>query len=374
VLNESVLTEILDVLYEAPVDPTRWQDFLKLTAQAVGGEAGALTLHDFTDVQSLVSRQWNIDPDALRRYEAHYSKLDVWFQSVRHAKDWLGTSEHFVDFATLQKTEFYNDLVLPSGIPHAMFGMVERTPTRVANIGIYRGLRAGSFDQRDLEPIRFLSPHIKRAYRLHTQFAAARSENAGLHAALDSVTIGVILIGQDLRIVTMNRAAERLIAQNDGLLATRNGLRTSEAEESAHLQRLVTEASLTSAGKGFKSGGVMNVSRSDRPSLHLMVSPVRGIEVDWNKLVRAIVFATDPTERVRPMQETMQILFGLTPAECRLAALMTDGRSPTEIAQMLKLSRNTLKSQLASIYGKTATSRQSQLVRLLLQISVDPRG
>jgi hypothetical protein len=52
--------------------------------------------------------------------------------------------------------------------------------------------------------------------------------------------------------------------------------------------------------------------------------------------------------------------------------LLADGRSPTEIAEMLNLSKNTLKSQLASIYGKTGTSRQSQLVRLLLQISVDP--
>jgi DNA-binding CsgD family transcriptional regulator len=53
---------------------------------------------------------------------------------------------------------------------------------------------------------------------------------------------------------------------------------------------------------------------------------------------------------------------------------MLDGRSPTEIAGMLNLSKNTLKSQLASIYGKTGTSRQSQLVRLLLQISFDPAG
>jgi DNA-binding CsgD family transcriptional regulator len=118
----------------------------------------------------------------------------------------------------------------------------------------------------------------------------------------------------------------------------------------------------------------MNVSRSDRPPLHLMVSPVRGVELDWNKLVRAIVFVTDPTERVRPMQEAMRILFSLTPAECRLAALLTDGRSPTAIAELLHLSKSPLKSQLASIYGKTGTSRQSQLVRLLLQISVDPCG
>jgi DNA-binding CsgD family transcriptional regulator len=53
--------------------------------------------------------------------------------------------------------------------------------------------------------------------------------------------------------------------------------------------------------------------------------------------------------------------------------LVADGLSPTIIAEMLGVSRNTLKSQLASIYQKTGTSREAQLVRLLLQLpATDP--
>ena len=59
--DEVGLTQILDVLYEAPANPSHWQDFLRLAAQTVKGEAGALLLHDFTNVQSFVERQWNID-------------------------------------------------------------------------------------------------------------------------------------------------------------------------------------------------------------------------------------------------------------------------------------------------------------------------
>ncbi len=37
----------------------------------------------------------------------------------------------------------------------------------------------------------------------------------------------------------------------------------------------------------------------------------------------------------------------------------------SEIANVLAVSVNTVKSQLASVYAKTGTSRQGQLVRLL---------
>lgn len=366
--NKEVLSQVLEALYEAPLDPSRWEEFLRLTAGAVGGEAAALLLHDFSDAQSLVDRQWGIDPEATRLYQEHYSGLDVWFQSVTRAADWLGTSEQFVPFAELERTEFGNDLLLPYGIPHGIFGMLERGPSRVANLGIYRGRRAGPFEQQDLDLVRFLRPHIKRAYRLHSQLAASRNRSAGLQSALDSLTMGVILLAPKGQVVTMNRAAEWLLADNDSLQASRSGLRAKRADESARLEQLVAEATATSAGAGLRPAGALTVSRRNRPPLQLLVSPVRGFDVDEAHPVRAIVFITDPAQRVRPTHDTLRVLFGLTPAEYRLAMLLADGHSPAAIAEMVGVSRNTLKSQLASIYRKTNTSRQAQLVRLLLHL------
>ncbi len=74
--------------------------------------------------------------------------------------------------------------------------------------------------------------------------------------------------------------------------------------------------------------------------------------------------------KVRPAREVLFGLFGLTPAECRVAMLLTDGHAPRQIGQLLGVSRNTLKSQLASIYSKTGTSRQSQVVRLISRLPI----
>ena len=366
-VNEA-LSNILGALYEAPVRPALWEQFLKLYTEAVGGESGALILHDSTNAESRVGCQWNVDPEATLRYEQHYGAVDVWRQHVAVAGDYLGTSEQLVPLAEMERTEIYNELFLPYRFPHGLFAIVEPGPVRIACFNVYRSQQTGAFDTEELELARFLKPHFKRAYQLHTQLTATRERSAGLQAALDTLSNGVILIDLQMRVISMNREAERITAASDGLLVGQAGVRAKHAGESARLGKLIYDAVTTSHSNGLNSAGAINISRREKPPVHVLVSPVRGIDVGERHPIRAILFINDPTQRVRPASQTLADLFGLTPAESRLAMLLADGRAPTEVTDILGVSRNTLKSQLASIYQKTGTSRQAQLVRLLLQL------
>ena len=60
--------------------------------------------------------------------------------------------------------------------------------------------------------------------------------------------------------------------------------------------------------------------------------------------------------------------FRLTPAEAKLASVIAGGASPEIAAGELKISRETARNQLKSVFAKTDTHRQSELVALLLQV------
>ena len=60
--------------------------------------------------------------------------------------------------------------------------------------------------------------------------------------------------------------------------------------------------------------------------------------------------------------------FRLTPAEAKLASVIARGASPEIAAGELKISRETARNQLKSVFAKTNTHRQSELVALLLQV------
>eukprot|EP01037_Dinobryon_pediforme_P008913 gene8913-9001_t len=60
-------------------------------------------------------------------------------------------------------------------------------------------------------------------------------------------------------------------------------------------------------------------------------------------------------------------LFGLSPAESRVAGSLLSGNDPSGIAEILKLSAETVRSHLKQAMAKTATHSQAQLISVLLR-------
>ena len=58
--------------------------------------------------------------------------------------------------------------------------------------------------------------------------------------------------------------------------------------------------------------------------------------------------------------------YGVTPAELRLLDRLAEGKTVSEAGQVLHISLNTVKSHLKSLFAKTGTSRQAELMRLVL--------
>ena len=112
----------------------------------------------------------------------------------------------------------------------------------------------------------------------------------------------------------------------------------------------------------------MTVSRKGpgRP-LHLLAIPLRTTTIHLGKEVPlVVVFISDPDRKPMSESQVFSELYGLTAAESRLATLLAAGKNLKAVAEQLGLAQSTLRSQLKSVFAKTNTSRQSQLVRLVL--------
>lgn len=70
-----------------------------------------------------------------------------------------------------------------------------------------------------------------------------------------------------------------------------------------------------------------------------------------------------------PSGGRLRALFGLTGAEAKLAQRLASGDSVEEVAQELCIKMTTARTQLAAIFGKTATRRQAKLVAVLSRIA-----
>lgn len=80
----------------------------------------------------------------------------------------------------------------------------------------------------------------------------------------------------------------------------------------------------------------------------------------------AILVLRDPSAQGAWPAGTLARLFGLSAAEELLASRLASRASLEEAAAELGISRNTVRSQLQSIFLKTGINRQSDLIRALL--------
>ncbi|MHC2021391.1 helix-turn-helix transcriptional regulator [Methylobacterium sp. CM6247] len=88
--------------------------------------------------------------------------------------------------------------------------------------------------------------------------------------------------------------------------------------------------------------------------------------------ISAVLVLLDMEKSPEPNAEVLQKTFNLTSAEAKISLLIIDGKTPIEIANIRNISLWTVRTHLASIYGKTKTRRQSELVSLLLKVSILP--
>jgi DNA-binding CsgD family transcriptional regulator len=367
--NETV-SKLLDGLYAAATNPDLWNPFLQRLAQVTRAESAGLVAHD-AGVHT-ISHSWQIDPEMARLHQEHYHSVDVW--GLRGASLPAGsvrTSQSLCPLGELKTTEVYKDFMVHFGLEHGLFAVVQQNNgPRGGSVSLFRSSASPEFETDAVEMLCLLAGHLKQAFRLYREFSALKALSAGLETALNLLPSGVILLRAKGEVVYMNRAASAVVSERDGLLATRSGLRAERPAEFSLLEKAIREAASTSNGQGFSAGGTVLVSRRERPPLQIVVSPIRDKGIDTSQPVAAVAFISDPLQRHRPAQDILRTLYGLTPAECRVALLLGDGRSPREIAETIGVTFNTVRSQIKSIFSKTDVKRQGELIRLLLNNSV----
>ena len=170
--------------------------------------------------------------------------------------------------------------------------------------------------------------------------AGSLSERIGL-AALNRLSLAVIVLDAGARVLLTNNAGARLLSAGDGL----------------------------TLGEGMLALGRRSLARP----LGVAITAVEETAGDAEAL--AVLFVADPESMQPPAAPAIARLFDLTGAESRLVHALTLGDRLEAAAQRCGVTVSTARTYLKQVFAKTETSRQSELIRLVLtspNISTSP--
>lgn len=193
-----------------------------------------------------------------------------------------------------------------------------------------------------------IGPAIDGAVRLRR--AEATSEH--LQTAIDQLAVGAVVTDENDRVVAINRTAKRALETIEGIAVVHGRLATNSEESTRTLNRVLATC---------RRSGETRAVRLEHSPVELLVACPEG------RPHHTIVLLVPPgADRFLP-DEHLRGLYGLTAAEIRLVHRLLEGHSLSSAAEALDITRNTAHSQLTSVFQKTATHRQSDLIALLLR-------
>lgn len=363
------LLQLIDLLYEAVVEPNGWTLFLQGFSDALHGHAAILFTQDYQSAAVPFFAAVRSDPAVGQSYQDHYVSVNIWMRREENLRTGRAVTDQLL--ATddeLRGSEFYNDWLRPQHPFHALGGVVRRQGSFVSKISVLRPHDHGPYGTEEFALYRGIAEHLGRALDMQERLGHLSVQRAASEETLHHLTVGVLLLDTDRRILFANRAAEAICSGDDGLAIAGRALRAARPCDDRTLQQLLEESVLTGKGAGFGTGGMLYVARrSGRRPYSLAVSPI----APSASLILAgepatVVFITDPETKAEVTPDALQRLYGLTNAEARLLAKLIDGEKLQDYAERNSVTMNTVRTQLAHIFSKTGTNRQAELVRLCL--------
>ena len=218
-----------------------------------------------------------------------------------------------------------------------------------------------------LQMVESLLPHVWQFVRIRQALAGANSLNVGVAGLLCNSGIGVLQLDRGGRVLAANDTAVDILRRGEELFDRDGTLHASVPADHGRLRRLLKRA-LPGFGGEPPTGGSMMVERSGfRSRLALHVHPVTAEEADFGgRRVAALVLAVEPESRAPIDPVRVATLLGLKPSEGRVTALLSEGRTVSEIAADTGFTEGYVRYLLKQVYKKQGVSRQVDLVRRVL--------
>ncbi len=375
-ISERILSELIGLIYQAAVDPKEWTVFLNRGSQIFQAHCATIHFQDTASSTCGFNVALNMDRRDVERYVEHFAALNPYMKRIDVQEEGRAyVRNELLDTASLVQSEFYNDWAEPQNLFDFVAGTMFRRGPVAGNVTFWRSESAEACGKKETYALQLLLPHLVRAIQIHRRIGGVERRCEALGRSLDMVRHALLLLDMAGKVVMMNEAAQTILRRNDGLRVRHDVVEAERPVETNSLRHAVRCAGVCAQGQGLSDTGLVLISRRSpgRPLLAWVAPLVRGAVADERGPLVA-VFVVDPDGESETPERVLRRVFGLTAAEARLAATLLKGNDLESAAASFGVSRNTVRSQLQTIFGKTGTSRQAELIRVLTQLSTISAG
>jgi DNA-binding CsgD family transcriptional regulator len=187
---------------------------------------------------------------------------------------------------------------------------------------------------------------------------------------LDLVDLAIMLVDRTARVLYANRAALTHLGDGTVIRVCCGRLAPLGAKSSAGLRAALASFSSNTKRRRPPHGAVVPLADADgvirAASWMLPLAAKRLSGFDPHGVGCVALFLREIGCHSAISDEFFACSYGVTQAELRLLDRLAEGKTVSEAGEVLSVSLNTVRSHLKSLFAKTGTGRQAELMRLVL--------
>jgi DNA-binding CsgD family transcriptional regulator len=362
-------------LYSTPLHHEQWTSFLDLLAHHTGSRNCFLicanSRHGLS-VQAIGGQP--LDLSLVKSYNADYAPKDpLRFALIRSGRTGVIDCEDLLPLEEVHASEMFRNINAPLGYRYPGLIALTCTLRRLECISIWRTPEEGPLSADASHLLELLVPHIQSALEIRHVLGIAGQRIADAEVIADASSTATFLLSPGGEIRHSNAAARALLHAGDGLTNTK-GILTAAAPRARTALRNLLQTTNTAgfSQPAYHPSRAVSLERTSggRP-LQLLASPVPAV-THTEAEPTILLLVTDPDRPIHLRDDLMRANFNFTPAETEVANGLLTGYTVEEIAALRSVTSGTIRDQLKSLFSKTTTTRQADLIRLLLNLPQPP--
>ena len=360
------LITLINLIYEAALDSDFWPSVLMALADTVGAaQIAMLSMDRRANVVSTFAPR--LDPDLLASWQKYWAFPVLARASLRPTGEIYTLDSLMPKFVA---TRFFNEFWRPAQLGLSAAGANLLVEDQFSALIFFSNAPDKEFlTTQQMHVFEVVLRHLTRAARISRRLWELEIEQIAAVERLESLQEGALLVDSSGSVIRANAAAKAMLDDGDGIFLDNGRVAAAGSEM---LQKLIASCAQTCLSLGGPGGEFKIPREHPRSPLHVTVTSLRSktqfADVPWIgvEVPVAIVTVRDPDIDRRRREINLRHCFGLTAAEARLAVEILKGDGRAAAGRRCGISTATAKSHLSSIFEKTGTHRQAELIRLLL--------
>lgn len=368
---------LVHLIYETINDISQWDAVFSALREALDCKVVHAVGIDKQHGTMSFSTGANLPADGELSYLQKYQFIDP------RSKYWnvLPSQECFHDHEVFDddyvaKSEFYQAFLLPYGVRYLTALKVIESDAISFSIGCLRGPEQGPLSKASVELAKQLLPHLHRAVKINASHFTYSTQALIGHSLVNKMKQPVLLTSMSGNIVLANQAAYtlsnicNLISLSDQRLQLPEPAMTQLLAGFAKIEQQIKQGEYAH-GKDYGyqalrvSAPVAAKDSTNMLVFYLPLVPQLTLGVFGMRPLMMLIFYHPNMPNEMNDNLLLSAAFDLSPAELKISAMIADGLTVDEIAKALNKKPDTVRKQLQSIYEKTATNNQIELMRLL---------